>query len=96
MYSTNDGRKFKNYKVNFDDIIYKAIREEDAEVFTNAINDEVDNIISQGFMVVGIAYRMEDTFFCAVIEYAHRDNIYYEEGVDEDDRTNGRSEQIQE
>ena len=93
MYGTNDGRVFRNFTNNLDDLMYLATKEENEEVFTERLNDEVDNIVSQGFKVVGLSYKIEAEGFCAVIEYAHNDNIYYEVegGLD----SNG-TEQVQE
>lgn len=78
MYCKDSGRRFRDYKVDYNDIMYIAITEQNAEDFTDRINNEIDNIVKQGFKVVGLSYRMEVDGFMAIIEYAHEKDIYYD------------------
>lgn len=89
MYRTNSGRKFNDYKVYINDIRYVTIREEDNEMFEQELNGMVQQLNDDGYVVIGISYKMEDIYFSAVIEYISADDIYYyveEEGGEKDGR----------
>lgn len=94
MYCTNSGRKFNDYKIYINDIRYTAIKEEDADTFEDTINYLIEQLNADGYVVVGISYKVDDVYFSAVIEYIAEDNIYYNnEEVDTDG--DGDAEQVQ-
>lgn len=92
MYCTNSGRKFNDYKIYINDIRYTAVREEDPDTFEDTLNDLIEQLNADGYVVVGMSYKSDDVYFSAVIEYIAEDNIYYNnEEVD----TDGNAEQVQ-
>lgn len=77
MYCTHSGREFVDYKINVNDIRYTTVREEDAEMFEQELNGIIEQLNEDGYVVVGISYKIEDVYFSAVIEYIAEDNIFY-------------------
>lgn len=94
MYCTNSGRKFNDYKIYINDIRYTAIKEEDADIFEDTLNDLIEQLNADGYVVVGISYKSGDVYFSAVIEYIAEDNIYYNQD-NEEVNTDGDTEQVQ-
>lgn len=78
MYCTNSGRKFVDYKVTLNAIRYAIVSEYDVALFEQTLNTRIDELVEDGFNIVGIAYRTDADVFSAVIEYASPDDIYYE------------------
>lgn len=94
MYCTNSGRKFNDYKIYINDIRYTAIREEDPDTFEDTLNEIIEQLNADGYVVVGMSYKSDDVYFSAVIEYIAGDNIYYNQD-NEEVNTDGNAEQIQ-
>lgn len=94
MYCTNSGRKFNDYKIYINDIRYTAIKEEDPDTFEDTLNYLIEQLNVDGYVVVGISYKVNDVYFSAVIEYIAEDNIYYNQDNEEVD-TDGDAEQVQ-
>lgn len=83
MYRTNGGREFINYKVYIRDIRYAAIKEEDAEIFEEQLNNLIETIVEDGHMIVGVSYNHSDVYFTAIVEYVVSDKVYYEREEEE-------------
>lgn len=94
MYCTNSGRRFNDYKIYINDIRYTAIREEDPDTFEDTLNEIIEQLNVDGYVVVGMSYKSDDVYFSAVIEYVAGDNIYYNQD-NEEVNTDGNAEQIQ-
>lgn len=94
MYCTNSGRRFNDYKIYINDIRYTAIREEDPDTFEDTLNEIIEQLNVDGYVVVGMSYKSDDVYFSAVIEYIAGDNIYYNQD-NEEVSIDGDAEQIQ-
>lgn len=80
MGSENDRRNFKEYDYYLGDVRVLAIKEEDADYYTEDFNDVMDTLMENGNTVVGINTIIEAGTFHTVIDYVPNECIYWKGG----------------
>lgn len=79
MGSENGRRNFKEYDYYLGDVRVLAIKEEDADYYTEDFNDVMDTLMENGNTVVGINTIIEAGTFHTVIDYVPNECIYWKE-----------------
>lgn len=91
MCCKDNKRSYRDFNYYLKDVRCVAIKEEDADIYTDILNDQLQYLEDEGNTVVAMSSIINDYGFNTIIDFVPNDKIYWK-GGDE----SGRGEQVSE